>query len=188
MNVFEYKSLNGILKHFYNKGKEFYSKNVEIFSSSNADSLRTADKAFDFDNSTHWTGNSKPENQTLGFCFEKKYKVFVSDYEIRASKEWLSPKIWAFSGSDDKLNWKYKEEHHYEMKKNEIRRVSWYHGPFRCFQLTSIKSISDKYSIFDVSQIEIFGAIALKDILTSKHKITLSFNVFVYLIILNFNK
>ena len=123
MNVFEYKPLNGILRYFYDKGKSFYSRNVKISSSSNAYSGTKAECAFDFNNETHWFGSYDLENQTLNFCFDKKYQLFVSEYEIRASKEWLSPRIWSFAGSNDESNWEHKEEFQYEMKNNGCHKL-----------------------------------------------------------------
>lgn len=168
LKEFKYKQLNGILRYFYDKGRASYGENVQISSSSDADGTRTSKKAFDFVNSTHWIGNTILPNQSLSFCFHKKYHIFVSEYELLTSVYDVRPRIWSFAGSNEHSNWANIEEKEYSMPRSGTVRVAWNHGPYRCFKLTSIKSTSDYYSSFDVAQIELYGILVFKGVFTRK--------------------
>lgn len=184
MKVFEYQLQNGILRHFYNRGNSYYYRNIKIKCSSYVDSSKTAEKAFDFINSTHWIGNEKLPNQTISFCFNSHYEIFVSEYEITTSQHGSRPKIWSFAGSLDGSSWKNNEEYQYYMATKEVKRVAWNHGPYRCFRFMSIASTDSSYTSFDLSQTEIFGIIAFKGNLTCKTKSLYPLRCILYIILL----
>ena len=153
--IYNYALRDGILHGFYNESETYYNNEKISIKASTLSGSYYPENAFNFNysRSNYWISASK--EPFISFCF-KKGNAFLTGYEIMTSSYESRPFIWSFSGSNDNKHWKDIENAEHSMSKSEVFHVDWNHGPYKCFKLTSIKSITGGASS-DVMMIEIFG-------------------------------
>lgn len=148
--------LNGILKFYYKRNKQYYKSDIEIMNSKSNPGFNP-ESSFNFNSSNYWIGTNVGANANyIGFCLTNGFAV-LTGYELKAPKiSGNLPKIWSLSGSIDKTNYFDEEKTTHSMGLDDIYYVQWKHGPYKCFKLNIIDSNVGNI-VFDLEQIEVYG-------------------------------
>ena len=157
---FQNGTSNGILHNLFSSPDYW---NSFSFSSTRSEEDLDVINAFNFSSTNYWLGMDDSSPNNLSFCF-KEFSILANGYSITASHHTANParaKLGAFSGSNDNKSWSFYEEKEYSIDASETIFVPWTPGvPFRCFQLTCLKSLTESYkNRFDVQSIDLFGYI-----------------------------
>ena len=185
---FKNESVSGVLHNMIGSSDYFdlFSFNATSFVT-NGDPIN----AFNFSNQKYWLGDESDEPNRLWFCF-KYFSILPIGYKIKTSHyttdDKARPKIWGFSGSNDCKNWLEYDEKNYSLKPSEAYYVEWKPGiPFRCFQLTTIETISERYkNRADIAEIDIYGSVIYNRMFTNYFFLQTYQNHFLYIFFVYF--
>ena len=182
------KSMNGILRSFYNKSKKYLLSNIEIYESSNYNKSLIAENAFDYNTSSYWLGDYDQKGLiNLSFCL-KYYFTRITGFEMATSEQGKSiPSSFIFSSSKDNEIYSNYQYYFYNYTQNTVHYFSYRSTPSKCYRLTCIQSVTGRRG-FDVKSIEIYGEISteIKNLLNDSCKIKINFSksIFAVFIIL----
>ena len=149
--------MNGILRYFYNKNHDYFTKDIHVFASSTLSSYYPTN-SFNFGNNLYWNGDqNKLPYHFIGFCFADGCAK-VTKYEMKCSNENWRPYKWSFSGSNDKNGaWENNKTETLKYESLGTHRFDWKHGPYKCFRMDCLKSTYGSVIPFDIVQLEIYG-------------------------------
>ena len=157
--IFDYcstKSLNGIVRSFYDQGNLW--ANIQAQVSSNHSDGHFLEDVFNFDNSKYWIGNDGVNTPAyLIFCFKNHY-VAPTGFEMKTSTGKVMPRSFAFYSSNDKVEWHNKKNYSLTYKGGESHYFSFKSPPSKCFKLECLLGSNDAPR-FDVVNLDLFGEI-----------------------------
>ena len=156
--LYNYSKKNGILKSLYTKNSKYFA-GEDLFSYSSSKN-GNSNKAFDFSTTDIWVDDSNTDPSTKNyiiFCLVKGAAKIIGCEITTGTGSWR-PYQWAFSGSNNQINWKGNKTYTYSMQESQSYYFTWTNKePFKCYRIDLLKHVGSSSRGADIQQIEIFG-------------------------------